>query len=111
LSSLHKISVSFLLLFLFISATTGNPYRFVVGAREAGISNTCIMSYDFWSSFNNQAGLSMNKNLSAGINYENRFGLKELGTNTAGIIIPAGGSSLGLIYSTYGYNDHCRYSD
>ena len=105
LSSLHKISVSFLLLFLFQTATTGNPYRFAVGAREAGMSNTCIMSYDFWSSFNNQAGLSMNKNLSAGINYENRFGLTELGTNTAGIIIPAGGSSLGLIYSTYGYND------
>ena len=69
------------------------------------MSNTCIMSYDFWSSFNNQAGLALNNKLAAGINYENRFGLKELGTKSAGIIIPAGGSSLGLIYSNYGYND------
>jgi hypothetical protein len=102
---LHKISVSFLLLFLFIGATAANPFRVAVGAREAGMGYSCIMTYDFWSSFNNQAGLALNKGLKAGINYENRFGIKELGTKTAGVIIPAGNSSLGIVYSNYGYSD------
>jgi hypothetical protein len=88
-----------------MSAAATNPFRFAAGAREAGMSYTCIMTYDFWSVFNNQAGLSFNKGVQAGINYENRFGIKELGTKTAGIIVPAGGSSFGIVYSTYGYKD------
>jgi hypothetical protein len=88
-----------------LSTAAANPFHFALGAREAGMGNTCIMNYDFWSSFNNQAGLALYKGLAAGINYENRFGIKELGTKTAGVIIPAGGSSLGLIYSNYGNSD------
>jgi len=44
----------------------------------------------------------------AGISYESRFNIKELGTRTAGVIIPAGRSSLGASYSHFGYADFRR---
>jgi hypothetical protein len=105
LYSLRKISVSLLLFFLFTKASTAIPFRFAAGAREAGMGYTCVMNYGFWSSFHNQAGLALNKDLAAGINYENRFGIQELGTKTMALIIPAETGSLGLSYSNHGYRD------
>jgi hypothetical protein len=108
LYSLHRISVSFLFIFLSLSVSGGNPYRFSAGAGEAGMGSVCIMKTSFWTSFNNQASLAYNKKFSAGVNYENRFFISELGTCTAGLVIPAGRSSLGIIWSHFGYPDFRR---
>ena len=75
------------------------------GAGEAGMGYVCVMKYGFWSSFHNQALLANNNSFSFGINYENRFSIKELGTRSAGLIIPAGKASLGAVYSHFGYSD------
>jgi hypothetical protein len=107
LSSLLKISVSFLLIFLPFRVS-GNPFRFSAGAAESGMGSICISGNSFWSPFHNQALLAFNNSFSAGINYENRFGISELGTRVAGVIIPAGNSSLGIIYSHFGYSDFRR---
>jgi hypothetical protein len=56
--------------------------RLAEGAGEAGMSYSCIMKKSFWSSFQNQASLAFNTSLSAGINYGNRFGNKELGRSS-----------------------------
>ncbi|RPI10713.1 MAG: hypothetical protein EHM65_07820, partial [Acidobacteriales bacterium] len=109
MSSLLKISVSILLLFLSVTVT-GNPYRFSAGAAEAGMGSLCITRNSFWSQFSNQALQGHNNSFAAGINYENRFGISELGTRTAGIIIPAGRTSLGFVYSNFGYPDFRRKS-
>jgi hypothetical protein len=66
------------------------------------------MKTGFWPSFRNQAILAYNTSLTVGFNYENRFNLWELGTRTAGIAIPAGKTSLGIIYSHFGYSDFKR---
>jgi hypothetical protein len=108
LYSLHRISVSFLFIFLSLSASGGNPYRFSAGAGESGMGSVCIMKTGFWTSFNNQASLAYNNTISAGVNYENRFFISELGTRTAGLIIPTGKSSLGIIWSHFGYPDFRR---
>ena len=68
----------------------------------------CIMKSGFWSSFHNQATLALNSSFSFGFNYQNRFGIEELGTRSAGITIPAGKASLGAIYSHFGYTDFKR---
>ncbi|MDQ1296531.1 MAG: hypothetical protein QG611_509 [Bacteroidota bacterium] len=68
----------------------------------------CITSNSFWSSFKNQALLGNNNSFSAGVNYENRFGISELGTRTAGMIIPVSQTSLGIVYSHFGYPDFKR---
>jgi hypothetical protein len=108
LSSLLKISVSVLITFSSLTASGGDPYRFSAGAGEAGSGYVCVMKNGFWSSFHNQAALPSNNSLTAGVNYENRFGITELGTRTAGFIIPAGKTSLAAIYSHFGYSDFKR---
>jgi hypothetical protein len=68
----------------------------------------CVMNSDLWSSFHNQAGLAFNKSFSFGFNYESRFSIKELGTRSAGLTIPAGKASIGAVYSHFGYSDFKR---
>ena len=108
LSSLHKISVSVLFFFLFLTAFGGDPYRLSAGAEEAGMEYVCIMKNGFWSSFQNQALLAGRNSLSFGVNYENRFSIPELGTRSVGLSIPAGKASLGAIYSHFGNADFKR---
>ena len=106
--SLHKIAVSVLLLFLCLNLYGGDPYRITAGAGETGMGSVCLTKNGFWTSFHNPALLAFNKSFSAGINYENRFNISELGTRTAGVIIPAGNTSLGILYSDFGYNHFRR---
>jgi hypothetical protein len=108
LSSLLKISVSAFLLFSFISASGGDIYRPSAGAGEAGLGYVCVMKNGFWSSFHNQALLAFNKSFSFGFNYENRFSIKELGTRSVGMTIPAGKASIGTVYTNFGYTDFKR---
>jgi hypothetical protein len=108
LYSLHKITVSILLLFLYLPIHAGDPYRIPAGAGETGMGSVCIMKTGFWSSFHNQALLAFNNSFSAGINYNNRFNISALSTRTAGMIIHAGKSSLGIIYSNFGYKHFHR---
>ncbi len=108
--SLHKISVSFLLVFLFLKSSGIDGYRFFAGAPETGMAGSCVMKPDFWSAFYNQASLSFIKTSMFGINYENRFCLKELGTETAGLIIPSGRATLGTVFSHFGFKDFRRQS-
>jgi hypothetical protein len=108
LSSLLKIPVSFVLLFFSLTASAGDPYRLSAGAGEAGTGYVCIMKTGFWSSFHNQATLPYYKSSSFGFNYENRFNIAELGTRSAGVIIPAGNTALAAVYSHFGYSDFKR---
>lgn len=108
LSSLHKIHVSVFFIFLSFTASGSNLYSPSAGAGEAGMGYVCIMKNGFWTSFHNQALLADNNSFSFGFNYENRFSIKELGTRSVGMTIPAGKASLGFIYSYFGYTDFKR---
>ena len=108
LSSLHKISVSTFFIFLSLTVSGGDHYRPSAGAGEAGMEYVCIMKNGFWTSFHNQASLAYNNSFSFGLNYENRFSIKELGTRSIGMTIPVGKASLGAVYSHFGYTDFKR---
>jgi hypothetical protein len=108
LGSLLKISASLILISLNLAAYGNDPFRMTMSAKDAGMGFVSLTRNGFWSSFRNQALLSENKSLSAAINYENRFALKELGTRTIGIKIPSGKTSLGLIWSDFGYSGFRR---
>lgn len=108
--SLRKISVSFLSLFLFSSASGSDPYSFKAGAAESGMNFSCSMKPGFWSSFHNQALLPVYSKSSVGINYLNNFGISELGTRSAGFILHNTGATLGAFYSNFGYRDFRRHS-
>ena len=106
--SLLKIIVSFCVVFLSLEVYAGDPFAIKAGARETGMARVCIISSDPWSAFNNQAALAFNKSCSFGFNYENRFGVSELSTRTAGLVLPAGRVSLGAAYSYFGFSDFRR---
>ncbi len=110
LSSLLKISVSVLFLFLHLTASGDNPFSSVPGAAEAGMGYSCVAGPGFWSAFHNQALLPAKRSLAIGFNYLNRFNIKELGTRSAGIIIPLGNATVGAVYSHFGYSDFNRQS-
>lgn len=106
--SLQKIIVSSYVIFLSVKGFAGDPFTLMSGAKQTGMANVCTMNGDLWSSFHNQAGLAFNKSFSFAFNYENRFSIKELGTRTAAITIPAGRVSFGAIYSHFGYSEFRR---
>lgn len=108
MSSLLKISVSVIFVFLFPSVLGGDPYRPSAGAGEAGMGYACITRSSLWSSFHNQASLAYYKVTSAGFNYENRFGIKELGTRTAAVSVSEAKTTLAAVYSHFGCTDFKR---
>ena len=67
------------------------------------MGNASVCSSDLWSCINNQSGLAYLKNISAGINYGNRFLLKELGSKTFAAAIPVKGGTFGISLHNYGY--------
>lgn len=93
---------------LSLALAGNNPHNIPAGAADAGRGSVCVMKPGFWSSFRNPALLASFPDFSAGINYENRFNISELGTRTAGLIIPAGKPSLGIIYSHFGFPHFSR---
>lgn len=110
MSSLRIIPVSFIFVFLFSSAHGGDPYFPVAGAAESGMGWSCVMKPGFWSSFHNQALLPFNESAAAGINYNSRFGISELGTKSAAFVMPLDKAAIGLVYSHFGYRDLARHS-
>jgi hypothetical protein len=110
LYSLHKISVSVLFILLFSPAAGSDPFILTAGGAEAGMNYSCVMKSGFWSSFHNQALLPQNKYVSFGLSYLNRFNISELGTRSAGLVIPSGKACFGAHYSHFGYKDFFRHS-
>lgn len=78
-----------------------------IGARSGAVGNASVTLSDMWSAHHNQAGLAGVSSLQAGVFYENRFGIKELGLKAASIAMPVPGISngvFGLSFSQFGYS-------
>lgn len=73
-----------------------------IGSKATALGQTSVCQNDFWSQFNNQAGIAHNDNFMLGSFYENRFLLKSLSTKAVGFLIPLNHSSLGANIIHYG---------
>lgn len=62
--------------------------NFPVGGRSAGLAHTSVTLNDVWSAHNNQAGLALIKNPVAGIYYENRYLVREMGLSSVAAALP-----------------------
>lgn len=81
--------------------------NFPVGGRSAGMANASVTLNDFWAIHHNQAGLTGIKNFSAGVYYENRFGLKELGIKAGAVVLPTKTAGVfGLSMTYFGYSQY-----
>lgn len=74
------------------------------GARSAGLANASVTLSDGWSLIHNQAGLGRLEKMQAGLFYENRFALKQLGHYGAVFAVPTESGTFGFTASSFGYS-------
>lgn len=99
-----KVTIS---LFLFFISTNVFPGHYnILGARSAGLGNSSVALTGFWAGFNNQAGLADVKNISAGLFYQNRFIVKEMGFAAAAFILPVRSGNFGVQFNWFGYSKY-----
>jgi len=77
---------------------------FPTGAKSAAMANASVTNRDIWCAFNNQAGLAEIRNFTAGVIYENKFLLKELGTKAGVFAIPVNTGTFALSFSQFGFS-------
>ena len=79
-----------------------------IGARSAGLANASVTLNDVWSAHHNQAGLGWIKKATAGVSYENRFLVPELGLSGAVLALPLSGNkgTFGLSVRKFGYSQY-----
>lgn len=77
------------------------------GGRSAAMGSTSATSIDFWSVHNNQAGLAFYDQTAAGIYYENRFLVKELGYQSGAFALK---TKYGMLGATVGYSGDATYN-
>ncbi len=92
-----------LLLLLFAGQVSFAQYHFQ-SARSAGIGQASVAFYDVNSLLANQAGLAKVEKLSVVAAAERRFSLAELSSFSAGVVVPAGLGSFGLVVNTFGFD-------
>ncbi len=82
------------------SANDNYPF----GGRSAGMANAAVTLYDFWAVSHNQAGLALEENIAAGVYYENRFGIEELGLGAGAFVLPTDAGVFGFNFTYFGYS-------
>ena len=101
-----KNTLLFILLFsisLYVSASNEN-HSF--GAAPAGMANAYVMASDIWSIHHNQAGLAFLSKPTAGLYFENRYGISELGIQSAAFALPVKSGTFGTSITHFGYSTY-----
>ncbi|MCD6090039.1 MAG: hypothetical protein J7J72_00935 [Bacteroidales bacterium] len=97
----------FMLLFILIfhiSLKAAQPFQ-TVGAKSLSMGSVSLLPADFWSVFNNQAGLASQKNWTFGFAYDSYLGLnKELSVKSGAFIVPTESGTFGLTLNYFGYS-------
>ncbi len=102
---LLKIVISFLLVFLFIPASSV-VFNYPSGARQSGMSNAGVTLFDVWSVYHNQAGLAKITGITFGFHYENRYAVDEYAQQSFAIAVPVAGGTIGAAYTFFGYSHY-----
>lgn len=77
--------------------------NYPAGARFSGMANASVAIFDIWSGYHNQAGLANIERITAGVFYDNRYNLKEVGIKAATILLPVSGGNFNLNYTQFGF--------
>jgi len=81
--------------------SSGDDY--LVGGRSFGLANASVMLTDYWSLFNNQAGLAFLNTTQAGIHH-NRGMVKQLNHQAIGVVLPTKTGNIGGSCSYFGFS-------
>lgn len=99
-------AILFFVLFLTENETFAFEGFSTVGSRAAGMGGATVTLTDFWSIHNNPAGLANLNRMAAGIAYQNRFQMQELGLKSAGVAIPLNFGVIAASFNQFGYKQY-----
>ncbi|MDR3245912.1 MAG: hypothetical protein LBT50_05705 [Prevotellaceae bacterium] len=95
--------------FIFLQITShadGGLYLFPKGAKAMGMGKNGLLNADVWSVYNNQASLAFVETMNAGLHYENRFVMNQLGTSAGVFVLPALTGTFGFDIAHMGVEDY-----
>ncbi len=95
-----------LILSIVIPISAGAAVNFPLGARFAGMANSCVVMQDIWCVAHNQAGLAYLPNATLSAYHENRFFIKEYNLSALAIAVPTKPGTFAVSYSFFGYSKY-----
>lgn len=98
---MRKLLLLALVLSVLPAFAGGDNYH--IGARSTAMGGATVTGIDLWSAHHNQAGLGWLQNASAGVYYESRFLLKELGIGGFVFAYPTSSGTFALHATQFGY--------
>ena len=102
-----RITITLIILLGFIHSGFASGEWIAQGGRSAAMGLSSAAVSDFWSVNNNQAGMAFYDKTAAGIYFENRFLIKELGTQTGAFTLK---TKFGVLGTTVSYSGDANYS-
>lgn len=94
-----------LLVFVFLFAHNANgQFNYsTAGARSAAMANTSVVFTDFWSVYNNQAGLGYLERITVGAFHQSGF-IKEQNSQGIGVAVPTKTGTLAATFDYFGFS-------
>jgi hypothetical protein len=89
-----------------ISYADGGLYLFPKGAKAMGMGKNGLLNTDMWAAYNNQAALASVENTGAGVHYENKFAMNQLGISAGVFVLPALTGTFGFDVAHMGIEDY-----
>lgn len=98
----------FIILFALFKTALASGEWIAHGGRAAAMGFSSAATIDFWSVNNNQAGMAFYDKTAAGIYFENRFLIKEMGSQTGAFTLI---TKYGVLGTTVSYSGDANYSN
>lgn len=102
-----RITFTLILFIGFFNIALASGEWNAAGGRSAAMGFSSAAVSDFWSINNNQAGMAFYDKTAAGVYYENRYLIKELGMQTGAFTLK---TRYGVIGATVGYTGDASYN-
>jgi hypothetical protein len=89
--------------FLFTQQANAQFNYTTAGARSSAMANTSVVFTDFWSVYNNQAGLGYLQHITAGAYHRSGF-IQEQNSQGIGVAVPTRTGTLAATFDYYGFS-------
>lgn len=102
-----RISITLFIVLGFFATARSQSEWIAHGGRSAAMGLSSAAVSDFWSVTNNQAGMAFYDKTAAGVYFENRYLIKELGTQAGAFTLK---TKFGVLGATVGYSGDASFS-
>jgi hypothetical protein len=102
-----KSEIIFFIFVGFFKSSMASGEWIAQGGRSAGMGLSSVAVPDFWSVNNNQAGMAFFDKTAASLYFENRFLIRELGSQTGALVLK---TQYGVLGATLAYSGDANYN-